>query len=312
MRYSFLFGAMLAVCAGCSSAPYTVESVKEELRREKIGDSHFVTVGPHTIHYLEAGTGEPMIMIHGWLCWGAYWKKVMPAVADRYRVIAPDLLGHGISDKPLDPSVSYGTDAQAERVIAFMDALGIERAYVVGHSMGGEIAAKVAIAAPARVRGLVLICAAGMEETPKLLPGYIRAARALRMEGILADLLTEGMVRRHIKGLMFYRENEVPEEFIRDVAMSNLKDKEDRKAMARVTREGLFRNFLDTRCGGISAPTLVISAKYDRVVPPAMGERYHSLLPDSRLVVIDRAAHMVPWEQSDQVAASIMEYFAAR
>ncbi len=303
---------MIAVSMGCSSAPYTVESVKEELRREKIGDSHFVTVGPHTIHYLEAGTGEPMIMIHGWLCWGAYWKKVMPAMADRYRVIAPDLLGHGISDKPLDPSVSYGTDAQAERVIAFMDALGIERAYVVGHSMGGEIAAKVAITAPARVRGLVLICAAGMEETPKLLPGYIRAARALRMEGILADLLTEGMVRRHIKGLMFYRENDVPEEFIRDVAMSNLKDKEDRKAMARVTREGLFRNFLDTRCGGISAPTLVISAKYDRVVPPAMGERYHSLLPDSRLVVIDRAAHMVPWEQSDQVAASIMEYFAAR
>ncbi|MBN2078700.1 MAG: alpha/beta hydrolase [Spirochaetes bacterium] len=312
MRHSFLAAAMLIVCAGCSTAPYTVESVREELRREKIGESHFVAVGPHTLHYLEAGTGEPMILIHGWLCWGAYWKKIIPLVADRYRVIAPDLLGHGISDKPLDPAVSYGTDAQAERIIALMDSLGIERAYVVGHSMGGEIAAKVALAAPDRVRGLVLICAAGMEETPKLLPGYVRAGRALRMEGILADILTEGMVRRHIKGLMFFRENEVPEEFIRDVAMCNLKGKEDRKAMARVTREGLFRNFLDGRCEGISAPTLVISAKYDRVVPSAMGERYHSLLPDSRFVLIDRAAHMVPWEQADQVAASINDYFTSR
>ena len=298
------------IVAGCSSTRYTVESVKEELVREKIGESHFVTVGPHAIHYLEAGTGEPVIMIHGWLCWGAYWKKVMPLVADRYRVIAPDLLGHGISDKPLGEDVSYGTDAQAERIIAFMDALGIDRAYVVGHSMGGEIAAKVALAAPERVRGLVLVCAAGMEETPKLLPGYLRAGRALKMEGILADMLTEGMVRRHIKGLMFYRENEVPEEFIRDVAMSNLKGKEDRKAMARVTREGLFRNFLDDRCDRIVAPTLVISAKYDRVVPPAMGERYHSLLPDSRFILIDRAAHMVPWEQADQVAASILDFCA--
>ncbi|TFH38411.1 MAG: alpha/beta hydrolase, partial [Chrysiogenales bacterium] len=236
MRVFMLIGMLLAL-ADCSSVRYTVDGVREELDSEKIGESHFVRVGPHTMHYLEKGTGYPMIMIHGWLCWGAYWKKIIPLVADRYRVIAPDLLGHGISDKPLDKSVSYGTDAQADRIISFMDALGIEKAYIVGHSMGGEIAAKVALAAPERVAGLVLICAAGMEETPKLLPGYVRFGRALRMEGIMADMLTEGMVRRHLKGLMFYRENSVPEEFVKDVAMSNLKGKEDRRAMARVTRE---------------------------------------------------------------------------
>ena len=216
MRAYMLIG-MFLVLASCSSVRYTVDGVKEELAREKIGDSRFVKVGPHTIHYLEAGTGEPMILIHGWLCWGAYWKKVMPLISDRYRIIAPDLLGHGISDKPLGAEVSYGTDAQAERIIAFMDALGIEKAHVVGHSMGGEIAAKVALAAPERVTGLVLICAAGMEKTPKMLPWYLRFGRALGMEGALANMLTEGMVRRHIKGLMFYRENPVPEEFVKDV-----------------------------------------------------------------------------------------------
>ena len=140
MRYFNLL-IMFILLAGCSSIKYTTDDVKKEIQQEKIGTSHFVKISGQTLHYLEDGQGEPMILIHGWLCWGAYWKKIIPRVKSTYHVFAPDLLGHGISDKPLDKTCSYGTDAQAERILAFMDALSIKKAYLVGHSMGGEIAA---------------------------------------------------------------------------------------------------------------------------------------------------------------------------
>ena len=290
--------------AGCASVKYTTVDIEKEIVRSNIGESKFVKVGDYNIHYIESGAGEPMIMIHGWLCWGAYWKKIIPLVKDNYHVYAPDLLGHGISDKPLGKEVSYGTDAQAQRIIAFMNALGIKKAYLVGHSMGGEIAAKVALAAPDRVKGLVLISAAGMEKTPKLLPWHVRLGRAVHLEN-LAWMMNETIIRINTPSLMFYRENPMPDEFVKDILMTNLKDMTDRKAMVKATKEGLFQNFMDKRCADIKVPTLIISAKYDIVVRPEMGERYSSLIPGAQYVCIDKAGHMAPWEQAGQVAANI-------
>lgn len=304
MRYLTLFFLFIFV-AGCASVKYTTGDIEKELALSNIGASKFVKVGNYNIHYLEAGEGEPMILIHGWLCWGAYWKKIIPLVKDRYHVYALDLLGHGISDKPLGKEISYGTDAQAERIIAFMNELGIKKAYLVGHSMGGEIAAKVALAAPDRVKGLVLVCAAGMEDTPNLLPWYIRLGRAMHLENVAADMLNETTIRWHVPSLMFYRGNPMPDEFVKDIVMTNLKDEVDRRAMAKITREGLFQNFLDKRCAEIKAPTLVITAKYDIIIRPETGERYSSLIPGAQYVCIDKAAHMAPWEQADEVAANI-------
>ena len=122
MRYLNIV-ILFAFFVGCSSIQYTTEDVKKKLQQENIGTSHFIKVGDNTIHYLEDGRGEAMILLHGWLCWGAYWKKIIPQVRNRYHLYVPDLLGHGISDKPLDKNCSYGTDAQADRILAFMDAL---------------------------------------------------------------------------------------------------------------------------------------------------------------------------------------------
>jgi pimeloyl-ACP methyl ester carboxylesterase len=223
---------------------------------------------------------------------------------DSYHVYAPDLLGHGISDKPLGNEVSYGTEDQARRIIAFMDKLGIKKAYIVGHSMGGEIAAKVAFLAPDRVKGLVLICAAGMEKTPKLLPWHVRLGRTMHLEN-LAWMMNETIIRINTPSLMFYRENPMPDEFVKDIVMTNLNNMTDRKAMVKATKEGLFQNFMDERCAGIKVPTLVISAKYDRIVPPETQEQYSNLIPGAKYVCIDKAGHMVPWEQAGQVAANI-------
>jgi pimeloyl-ACP methyl ester carboxylesterase len=174
----------------------------------------------------------------------------------------------------------------------------------VGHSMGGEIAAKMALLAPERVKGLVLISAAGMEKTPKLLPWHVRLGRVLHLENF-AWMMNETIIRINTPSLMFYRENPMPDEFVKDLLMTNLKDMTDRKAMVKSTKEGLFQNYMDKRCAGIKAPTLVIAAKYDRIVPPETQEQYSSLIPGAQYVCIDKAGHMVPWEQPEQIAANI-------
>jgi|GEM_PF-1074565 len=300
----FLIFSFLLV-TGCASDKYTIADVERDIAKHHTGESKFIKVENYKFHYIEEGTGEPMIMIHGWLCWGAYWKKVIPFVKDQYHVYAPDLLGHGISDKPLGKDVSYGTEAQARRIIAFMDALGIKKAYIVGHSMGGEIAAKVALLAPERVKGLVLVCAAGMEKNPKLLPWHLRFGRAIHFDNF-AWMMTEDVLRFNTHSLMFYSENPMPDEFIYDLVMTNLNEMKDRKAIVKATKEGLFQDFMDKRCAGIKAPTLVISAKYDRVIPPETQEQYSSLIPEAKYVCIDKAGHMVPWEKPKELANYII------
>jgi len=114
--------------------------------------------------YVEGGSGEPLIFIHG--VGGAIldWEKVLPYFAARYRTIALDQPGFGKSEKRMD--YQYSIDNNARIVRALMDHLGIDRAYIIGNSMGGEVAAYFAIHYPERVKKLVLVDAAGALNTP--------------------------------------------------------------------------------------------------------------------------------------------------
>ncbi len=241
-------------------------------------------------------------------CWGAFWKKMIPNLSQDYHIYAMDLIGHGLSDKPLDDSISFSTEAQARRVIEFMEKKSITNAVVVGHSMGGEIAAKVALMAPDRVEQAVLICAAGMEDNPKQLPSHIRLARAMHLEPVILPFFTEGTIRRFTPDLMFHKGNAMPEEFVEDMVMANLSDKRAKKALLKVTVEGLFQDFLNDRCSEIQAETLVVAATDDLIVPPSMGKEYDSLLPNSTFMEFDNAAHMLPWERPEDVTQAILEF----
>ncbi|HEV2643673.1 MAG TPA: alpha/beta hydrolase [Candidatus Elarobacter sp.] len=112
----------------------------------------------------DARAADTVVCVHGWACSVYSYRVLMPMLAARgMRTIAMDLPGAGLSDKPDDPSL-YTIDAQVESVIATMDAIGVERALLVGHSMGAPISARLAVVAPERVRGLVLLAPAGFGE----------------------------------------------------------------------------------------------------------------------------------------------------
>ncbi|MBP7585675.1 MAG: alpha/beta hydrolase [Spirochaetes bacterium] len=307
MRHATL--VLIAVMlTSCATTRHTRDSIRGEVVSMKIGESRYCEVEGRAMHYLEAGRGEPLILIHGWICWGAYWKHVIPLLAEKYHVYAVDLPGHGISDRTSDNTLRYDTASQARRIIAFMDGAGIAKASIVGHSMGGEIAARVALAAPDRVKNLVLVCAAGLERNPRIVPWYLRLGRAMRIESLSKWFFRESMVRLFTPGLMFHDESSIPEDFLREMALINCSSGEYRRAVGKVTREGIWQQYIDRDVPSLKVPTLVASARHDRVVPPELGAMYHDLLPNSKLVIWEKAGHMLPWEQADDLSREIAAF----
>ena len=104
-------------------------------------------------HVARTGSGRPLLLLHGWPEFWLTWKPVMARLADRYSLIAPDLRGFGDSDKPHGP---YGPDQHTDDMLALLDALGIDKAGVVGHDVGGAVMQPLARKAPERIAGLML------------------------------------------------------------------------------------------------------------------------------------------------------------
>lgn len=130
--------------------------------RPEIGAT--VDAGGVQTNYLEAGSGPPVVLIHGsgpGVTAYANWRLVLPALADRFRVLAPDMAGFGFSERP--EKAEYGLDLWAEQVVGFLDALDISKASVVGNSFGGSIALRLATRHPERVDRLVLMGSMGID-----------------------------------------------------------------------------------------------------------------------------------------------------
>lgn len=117
-------------------------------------DSRYVQAGDLRVHYLELGRGEPLILLHDWPFTSHVWRRLAPLLATHYSVIAPDARGMGSTDRP---ATGYEREQLAEDVLALMDALKLDGATLIGHGLGGMVAAKLAFDHPGRVQRLVLL-----------------------------------------------------------------------------------------------------------------------------------------------------------
>jgi len=262
--------------------------------------ARYLQVDGTRIRYIDVGRGAPVVLLHGLGASMYAWRRNLAAVAAAgFRVIAFDNRGFGLSDKPSAP---YDNAAYARLVIALMDSLRLTDAVLVGHSMGGAIAAQVAIEYPARVRGLVLVGSAGLGAREPLLFRVARwpvlgpAALALRGRGFTARLLRS----------TYYDPGKVTEADV-DQYYAPVAQPEYGRALRGVLQQFRF-TALEGRLDRIAAPTLVLWGEEDRWVPMGLGRALAAGITRSAFVTVPRAGHSVQEEAPDEVNHLVIRF----
>ena len=262
--------------------------------------ARYLQVDGARIRYIDVGRGAPVVLLHGLGASMYAWRRNLAAVAAAgFRVIAFDNRGFGLSDKPSAP---YDNAAYARLVIALMDSLRLTDAVLVGHSMGGAIAAQVAIEYPARVRGLVLVGSAGLGAREPLLFRVARwpvlgpAALALRGRGFTARLLRS----------TYYDPGKVTEADV-DQYYAPVAQPEYGRALRGVLQQFRF-TALEGRLDRIAAPTLVLWGEEDRWVPMGLGRALAAGITRSAFVTVPRAGHSVQEEAPDEVNHLVIRF----
>ncbi len=289
-----LISFMLAACASSSEIPPWFDG----LQRQPV---HTVTVKGSRIAYLDAGGGPPVILIHGFGGSMWQWEYQLAALAPHARVITPDLPGSGLSDKP---ESAYTPDEMVASFRGFMDAVGIQKAVLVGNSMGAGLAIGMALAHPERVERLVLIGGLPKGVREKLASPLfkraidtsapiwlIRFGNWLFGRWVTGDVLEE-IVYDH--GLLTQA---VIERSVRNRQQPGL----IRAVMATARSLPLWERGFALRIGEISCPTLVIWGAEDKVFPPEVGRELQRTIKSASFALVPKAGHIPQWEQPEVV-----------
>ncbi len=243
------------------------------------------------------------VFVHGWACSAYTWHRNLRAVADAgHRVVAFDLVGHGLSDKPLDRT-HYTLPALAEFVRATLDALDIERAVLVGHSMGAAIAMRVATDTPARVAGLVLLAPVGFGSI-----GMMRLVLPFArwpFEAILPYVTPRWSFR---VGL-WRAYGRIGRPSARDVDeyWAPTRDPDFLRAIARLSRAFEWSDGRPAELVRIACPTMVLFGARDHLVRERACARYVECIPGVRWATIRNAGHTLPEEVPELVNATVLD-----
>jgi pimeloyl-ACP methyl ester carboxylesterase len=241
------------------------------------------------IHYIDEGAGPAVILVHGFGGHTYSFRYQIPALAGRHRVIAVDLLGFGYSGR--NSLADLSNTAQARRVVALMDALGIAKASLVGHSMGGAVVMRIAAGWPERVEKLVLVASVPGDSFRRRLP--IIPIKPLNQLGAAA-----------IGWLTFRRS-------FYDVTKATDEIRQNYRAPFRIrgSYDSLMKVIQDTKydrpveTDKITAPVLLVFARAERIVPGWMQRRLRERFPAAEVATIDRAGHLLLEEQPEDCTA---------
>jgi pimeloyl-ACP methyl ester carboxylesterase len=258
--------------------------------------TRFVEIDGLRIAYRRAGQGTPLVLLHGILSDSRLWKSQLANLATRFTVVAWDAPGAGESS---DPSESFTLNDYADSLAAFMDALALEPAHVLGLSWGGVLAQGLYGRHPERVRSLILAAAtAGWRGS---LP---EAVCEERLAGCLreSELAPEEWVHRWLPGLL--TENASQE--LRDEVVGFMSDFHPAgyRAMAHTLADTDTRDLLPR----IHVPTLLLWGDDDRRSPLSVAEQLRDAIPDASLVVIPEAGHVSNLEQPARFDAAVRDF----
>lgn len=273
---------------------------------------HEANLHGHRAVYRTIGSGPNVVLIHGMINSSRHWEAVAQQLADSYRVIAPDLIGHGDAATPRG---DYSLGAHAASIRDLLTTIGVERATIVGHSLGGGVAMQFFYQFPQRTERLVLISSGGLghEVSPLLrsaaMPGSgarLRLATQPRLVGALAA--AGGRLRRRGVSTGVYLQAVAR-------ALGPLQEPGSRRAFLQT-----LRSVIDVQGQKVSAqdrlyllgemPTLIAWGERDRTIPIEHGREAERAVPNCRFETIPRAAHFPNLEAPKALAAVLGDFLA--
>jgi pimeloyl-ACP methyl ester carboxylesterase len=266
----------------------------------------------HPVSYVEAGSGPVIVLVHGITSSSRTWSTVVPLLAERHTVIAPDLLGHGASGKPRG---DYSLGAHASNLRDLLLALGHERATVVGHSLGGGIALQFAYQFPERLERLALVSSGGLGREVSIL---LRAATLPGAEYVLPVLSgrpVRGVTSTAVKALGRFGIRPGTDAVGIGEGFGSLGDVEARRAFLHTARSiiepsGQRVSASDRLYLASWLPTLIVWGENDRMIPVAHGRAAAEAMPDSRLEIFEGAGHF-PFNEDPERFARVVTDFVA-
>ncbi|MGZ5348406.1 MAG: alpha/beta fold hydrolase [Solirubrobacterales bacterium] len=276
---------------------------------EPLGPYEEIELHGHTVGFQAAGGGPLLLLLHGITSTSDAWRDVMPELAERYTVIAPDLLGHGRSAKPRG---DYSLGAYAAGVRDLLAVLGFERGTVVGHSLGGGIALQFAYLFPERVERLALISSGGLGQDVHPL---LRAATLPGSEWVLPLMAREWSVKagdavRSVAAKLGLEAGPDMAEFARGYASlihEGARDAFLHSMRSVIDHNGQRVSALDRLYLADQVPTLLMWGTDDPIIPVAHGRKAHEIITHSRYVELEGSGH---WPMLDAPVRFIRELTA--
>jgi 2-hydroxymuconate-semialdehyde hydrolase len=256
-----------------------------------------------TTNYHDSGRGAPVLLLHGSgpgvTAW-ANWRTVLPALSESFRVIAPDIVGFGYTERPTD--VRYQMDAWVDHAIGLLDALGIEKTGIVGNSFGGGLALALAIRHPTRIDRLVLMGSSGLEFdiTPGLDAVWGYEPSVENMQGLIQlfahdqSIMSDDLVRMRYEASIRpgYQESYA----------GMFPAPRQRHVAALAAPEDALR--------ALDNETLIVHGREDQVIPLDSSIRLNQLIPRSQLHVFGHCGHWTQIEQNARFCRLISDFFA--
>ncbi len=290
--------ALLALTTACRAAPIP------PAQRYPAGTpfrAQYRSIDGTRLRIIDSGNGTPVVLIHGIGASLYAWRYALPPlVAAGYRVVAFDNRGFGFSDKPAH---GYSTSDYARLVVALLDSLGIASAVLVGHSMGGVIAAETALRHPDRVRGLVLIDAAGYGVS---WPGVLKIAR-WPFVGAIATSFRGRWITGRILRSTYAAPEKVTEADVNQY-YAPVPDPDFGLALRGVLREFRFDSLGGGRLASLQTPTLIVWGDGDRWISVRNGSRFAREVARNAFVVLPHTGHAAPEESHDEVNRLLLDF----
>jgi pimeloyl-ACP methyl ester carboxylesterase len=271
-----------------------------------------VSVCGHQMSYVTGGSGPPIVLLHGLGANSFTWRFVLPALAREYTVFAPDMLGCGASDKV---GVDYSLEAMAGYVLSFMDAVGLARAHIVGHSMGGGLALIFAHRHPARVDRLALVSSGGMGRDMhwllriSTLPGAEGVLGALANPRLRIPQVSRQMEQRRMRRLDQTFDAQTP------TMLDRFQSRETRQAFLSMLRGagGLNGQRISALpvLAELAMPVLLIWGARDATIPVSHGQLAAGLIPRAHLEVLPQCYHRPQLEAPQRFIELLLAFLAA-